>query len=72
MRPVQNEDSLEYVRSLVREPRDGHSHPRRADQAGDENEQVCMVSRQALADLLGNRHQEDARDRVADEGGYNL
>ena len=56
------------LRSLVREARDGHAHPGGADEAGDEDEEVRLVpARHVLPDLLRNRDEEHARDRVADK-----
>ena len=61
-----------YLRRLIWEARDGHTHARRADQAGDEDEEVLMVPGQVRPHLLRDGDEQDTRDRVADERRDNL
>lgn len=61
-------ETFQHVRSLIREARDRHAHAGGADEAGDEDEEVRAVAAgHVLADLLGDRDEEHARDRVADK-----
>ena len=59
--------TAEYVRSLIREARDGHSHTGRANQCGQEYHQVHWRAGHPRGDLLGDWNKENASDGVADE-----
>ena len=59
---------MDVIRSLVGEPGNGHAHTGRADEAGDEDEEVrAVAARHVLPDLLYYGHEEHTRDRVANE-----
>ena len=64
---------MDVIRSLVGEPGNGHAHTGRADEAGDEDEEVrAVAARHVLPDLLYYGHEEHTCDRMADEGRDDL